>query len=297
MSNITKIFTRLTAVSILVCLQFISFSVHATPVCTTDSVTLNHIEIIPSDGNNVIWTGSKDATSCAGLFPGNDDQGGLSNPNPNIGHENDGLLNGENGVLDPLTFIDSSDLQDLDNDGIFSDPGWVHLANIQQTGTNTDYSGNAVNYSKLGGDSGLELADFLDIRFNCDSTECTAGTWSLETLPGIFEEVQAILGENSFDHLAFALKAGNEQSGGGWAVYDFDFTELAPDLGDFNFVTPYYFEGTWNMDDFGYKKPKQFSHINVWARDPSNSSKVPLPATLLLLLPGLIALRAINRKF
>lgn len=266
--------------------------------------------ITKSDGTGTVHTGSSiQATSCAGMFLGaNDDSQGASSPTPNIGQLGNGFLNGETintgmgttGELDPMTFIEPSDLQALDPDGVFDDPGWIHLANFQDSGSNTSNP----TYSFIGsGANSLDLNVVLDITFDCNvGSDCKAGTWSIATTTNILSLIQPILGVGTFDHLALVLKGGNS----GVAVYDFDFPDLTdpyafsgPDILDY--VTPYTFTGTWNTDDLlatnGQFQPQRFSHANFWARDPfGGSTDVPEPATIALFGLGLLGLTGMRRR-
>lgn len=274
-------------------LMFLAGSAVAAPyitnpdTCKDYRVTINTIEKSPLDGQEIIYPTETlgapiDATSCFGVIAGNDHQGGLSAPDPNIGQLNDGLLNGEGGLISPLQFITQDQLLDLDGDGTATDPGWIFLGDVQQGRGFSAY------------DKPLDISTILDFTLLCTGSggdACTSGTWSLETELNIIDIVQKELGRNAFDHLALVIKASNR-----YAIYDFDFNILAPQFlaagGDFDFETPYSFTGTWNTQDFLNKKgkPQDFSHISLWVRDPLVQNDVPTPGTLALLGAGLLLL-------
>lgn len=270
----------------------LSFNAHAylsSPgTCTNDSVSINSMERSPLDGVGVIFTGlSINATSCFGMIEGND-QGGLSAPNPNIGELGDGLLNGQENIVSPTQFISADQLLALNADGIKNDPGWIYLGSVESTDDKTSYTMDG--YSKP-----LNIDDILKLTLACTASgddACVSGTWTLETRLDIIDKVQAVLGRNSFDHLAFVIKSSTE-----WAIYDFDFNILLQQLiaaggTGFDYVTPYSFTGSWNTDDFVNKKDisQAFSHISVWARDPLPTNDMPLPGTLALVGAALLAL-------
>lgn len=264
----------------------------STENCTTDSVSITSISETVSGDSVYSAPPAIDATGCAGLFPGtNDDSFGASEPSPNIGELGDGFLNGQpviGGSFDPLTFITESELQDRDGDGDATDPGWVHLAHV-------DGDDSSISYSTMGeGADSLYLGDILEFVF-CDSgPDCsqTGGTWSLEVAEDSFDLVTAILGPNTFDHLTFVFKSGL----GGVGVYDFNFKQLVTEgTVGINFTTAYTFTGTWNMDDFLSPggNPQDYSHMSIWARDPALQPpglQVPLPGSIWLLLMGALSL-------
>jgi hypothetical protein len=270
--------------------------------CSTANVTLNSIQLtdgLPPSGE--LLSQPYDATSCVGVF-GDNDEGGLSSPSPNIGQLDDGLLNGEGDTFDGMEFIETEDLQALDLDGINNDPGWIHLAHFDAEG--------GISYSSAGPAPGagaltLDIGDLLTLSLTCLTgtgglSDCDSMSWLLTTKLDIIPQVQELLGPATFDHLAFSIKAGSESSGGGFAVYDFNFKEIFDNENSafLNFNTPYKLGGTLNTLDFG---GKGVSHLNVWARDPAetNITEIPEPSTIILIAISLLVLRVYktNSKF
>ncbi|MBS1143429.1 MAG: hypothetical protein H6R14_835 [Proteobacteria bacterium] len=267
--------------------------------CSLDSVTISSIEKSPLDGAGVIYSGSQTATGCLGTYKINGVNGdGVLAPDENIGRLGDGLLNGEKKgsttVLSGSEFLTTpaDQMLDLDGNGTATDPGWIKLAK-------GDYANGAwttVEYpSKPLDADGLSLiAQVLKVEFVCTNGDCTKGEWKLITTTDIISKVQAVLGRNAFDHLAFVLHSGKD----GFGVYDFNFNILGQGLTGFDFVTPYSFTGTWNTDDFTNDggKAQTISYISVWARDPQPSNDIPEPETLALLGFGLLGLVMIQRR-
>lgn len=264
--------------------------------CDVTRASLTSVQniLVPSgnpSGVNLLST-SYHATACAGIYPGNDDAGSLSSPNPNIGQAGDGILNGED-ILNGMEFIEPGDLQALDLDGIKNDPGWIHLAHFDAENNDVGF----INYSDVGPSPlndpflTLDVADLLTLSLTCNSgslSGCSNISWTLTPKLDIIDTVQELLGPANFDHLAFSVKAGNQNSGGGFAVYDFNFntifaSENNPQL---NLNTAYHLEGTLNTVDFG---GKDISHLNVWARDPiDNTTRVPEPTSLVIFAIALL---------
>ena len=284
--------------------------------CSTTNAALLGVADVVDPGTNLLASGPINpgyyANSCL-IFEGeNDDAGGLSEPHPNIGQLYDGLLNGEafqnvNGgspLFTGLEFIDPNQLQDLDGDGNFTDPGWIHLANINDG--NISYS-NAGPSPYIATSEQINIGDLINITFSCNAGD-TFCSWTLTPLPGIVDKVQTLLGGATFDHLLFSVKTGAGPSTGGFAVYDFDFNQIFANeltnnpLSPLTLDNPYVLSGTISTGDFvnGENNPRAYSHINVWARDPQSSVTIlisePKSLTLLVLALGLLSVRRFAGK-
>jgi len=268
-------------------------------ICNPEKFTLDSITLTPELGlgTNQLLAHTYAATSCVGVFLGeNDDSADLSLPAVNIGQENAGMLNGQGALFDGLEFIGEEDLQDLDGDGNATDPGWIHLAHFDTQTQVISYDTAGPNpYS--GSDVTLDIGELLTLSFttfageSCAGEDCTEGRWTLTTHVNVIEDAQSLLGEASFDHLAFSVKAGNA-----FAVYDFDFTTIFEQEGDdslLDFSTPYELSGTFSLDDFC---DHGISHLNIWARDPSDVAVVPEPSTYVLLGLGFVAVGFLSRR-
>ncbi|MDP4536594.1 hypothetical protein Q3O60_10375 [Alkalimonas collagenimarina] len=267
------------------------------------AVTLTSVSNLGAPGTNLL-SQSYNANQCIGFIgpnPSHNDDpfNNINNPTTNIGYLGDGLLNGGvhngNQYFIGTEFIDQSDLQDLQTSGNFIDPGWIHLGHFNGDNSNWTYSSLGTGLVKDDEPvTPLNIADLLELSLDCTSgnaNDCKAGTWTISTKLDIIEQVQALLGPATFDHLAFSIKAGPS-----FVVYDFNFKNIFANENDplLNFNTPYILSGTFNTSDLGNKG---VSHLNIMARDPIDTTTVdvPAPATLAILGLGLLVLRLFRR--
>lgn len=273
--------------------------------CNVEGFTLESIIVTPDLAilpNNNLLSSAHYATSCVGVFlDENDDAGGLSSPDPNIGMKNDGILNGQGDLFTGLEFIETGDLQDLDGNGVFTDPGWIHLAELDTDDGSVTYDTAGPN--PHGANMVLNIGELLTLTFQGED-DLKSGDWTLTTHLDVIAQAQALLGNATFDHLAFSIKAGDA-----FAVYDFDFKEIFAEESNpaLNFFTLYELSGTFNTNDFlsckkvngecVWTEPAHaISHLNVWARDPADTNVIPEPSTLILFGAGLACLGFCTRR-
>lgn len=293
------------------CLSLIGFSVKASVIsstvgCNVANLTLTTVKYVDSNVN--LLSQPYHATECA-YYYGNDDAGGVSSPHPNIGQLNDGLLNGEAG-FNYFHFIEPKDLQILDKDNLSDDPGWIHLANLDEN-FSPNYSnigpapqGDGTTIDGNSGGNSTALEDLIRITFACtngSTGDCTAGTWNLNILDinGLVSVVQSLLGRSAvFDQLAVSLKSRSLPGGQHESIiYNIDFKDIFAAENNpqaLNLLTPYNLGGTFNTSDIG---GKGISHINVWARDPAQSMEISTPASISIALLALAWILGLPRNF
>jgi hypothetical protein len=283
-AKLFRIITAVFAVGIFGQVWATPIAYYVSSSCNPEYAQLTSIKEVsaaanPADGvvlsGELLVNGPYDATSCL-VFDGNDDP---SDPVINIGQNGDGLLNTTYGPGDSLFFIEPDELQNLDDMpfGVADDPGWIQLADVDQDlNVNYDQSGPVVPDGLF-----LDIDALLDMSFTCvggNLGDCTEVEWVIQTDPYIIEQVQQLLGEATFDHLAFSIKVGDS-----FIIYDFDFVDIFDTEPGLNFLTPYQLSGSLYTGDFLNRNnnPQGISHLSVWARDPADSSVVVSePSTL-----------------
>lgn len=265
-----------------------SLSAQASTVNACDVSSWTITGAIPSSlypTNGLVSVGPISATSCAGVYPGNDATGGTLSPTPNLGYLNDGLLNGQDGLLSPIQFITEDKLLDIKTPGAMVDPGWIMLGKLDGNAGELTYS----SVDPVGSSPAFLISQVL--KYTQTKTSNVGGTWLLSVDQDIVAKLNAagLFQRSYFDHLAFSVKSGDN-----WAVYDFDFDAINKSLNftAFDLATPYTIGGTWttNSDFYNTKgKGQDISHMSVWARDPIQQSSVPIPGTVFLVGLGLLA--------
>lgn len=238
------------------------------------------------------------ASDCLGAYDGNLSPSGLGG---NLGYLNQGYLNDPNLFPDYGAFISESDLQDLEFEGNFKDPGWIYVGK-QNMGEN--FAPGTVSKD---GQSYTFASDILTMS-NCKDkdgdaiscgTEAVSGEWVYKPPQYNPQALLDLLGMTKFfDQVAVVFKAGDQ-----FAIYNFKLADfnLPPVLGtnDANYI----FTGTWDMSETLINnggKAGGLSHFDLWLRDPTVGTTttnigVPEPATIAILGLGLLGLR-LRRK-
>ena len=246
----------------------------------------------------------QDASACLGAYAGNLSTSGLGS---NLGYDGQGYMNDKTLFPDFGAFITEGELQDLEFDDQFNDPGWIFVGkqNMKEDvsfkpETLTDPNDPTKTYTFTS--DILKMQNCKDKNGaalpNC-SADAVSGEWVYKPPQLNPASLMAILGiDKFFDQVAVVFKSSDQ-----FAIYNFKLSDFDLDpvvgLTDANYI----FTGTWDMSKTLINNGNQsagLSHFDLWLHDPvvgttTPNIRVPEPTTIAIFGISLLGLR-LRRK-